>query len=586
MDPQKIDINIKTTADTKGAEEAQKAVDDLANKSTAAGRVDITPTVNKEGAQTAKEKVEELIGKMRELRDGTNTAAREAQDIQMEQGQAEAVASINRKVTAQIIGMAGSLAGKAAAELRDFNRELAEINPEAARAVENIAAGFDLVAVSANGAALGAAFGGPMGAAIGAAVVPAVKLTTDAIQDAILASENLKQLEKVGENLPARMAEVKRLMEMRDEIRSWSTLTDQIRAAATELQVMSRAVAITKSAQVQIAQANLNIATATGGDVAGAEARLRTAQDAAFEAQQTEALNAAISAKTVATQQLAEAENKLLVLNRTWVTASAEDQQSLMKDMQAIEKTLDGLRSRVRSADDALFIAETQSRFDRATISREKTAQEVKTGQETTLVTLDDLINQVKEKGGGSAELQSAVAAIEKAAKDGSLSKEDLAKVELFLAQWRASLLNLGVLPDTYEKVVDAVNDLTTRMKDAEGKLQPTAPTAPTQQSNGGLPPGMAPTTDQNAIQSIKTVLDDADGKGGGAELQQVIEQLRSIIADGVLSTTEIQEIPNLMSQLNTHLSGLNVIPEALRIANGRIDDVVRQVEQLQAQAK
>lgn len=432
----------------------------------------INTQANTAGAKQAEQSMEELQASMRNLRTEAEETVRNSKAELAATQQAEEVASINRKVTAQVIAQTGQVATQAAGFLREFNRELAAVDPQTAKTVESIAQALDMVALGAQGAAIGAAIGGPIGAAIGGAVMPAVSATLGEIQNAILSQQQLNNLITETPIIAQRIAQVKRLYDMTEEIRSWQQLKEEVRLTNQETELIRKATATQNQAKVEKAEIDVQVARDTGGDVRAAEERLRAAQRAAFDSNQEQTLKAAIASKEQAVSDLQTAESQLLAMNRTYLTASAADQERLAKEMADLEKSIPALRDRLRQAEDQFFLTRQTQAFEGATQQRRNQAEDVSASQDQSVEQVRGIIDGLKSKGGGSKELQAVIAEAEKAISDGVLSAAELERLPLLFTQFSGQMQRLGQSVTAIEKVVSDMDDLNRRLRALEIRQQ------------------------------------------------------------------------------------------------------------------
>jgi hypothetical protein len=437
MSEQKIDIKINTAANTSGAEKAEQSLDDL-------------------------------MAKMKALQSEGATSPQDASSQLAAQQQAEATASINRKVTAQVIAQAGQMAQQAAGQLREFSDELKKIDPDSAKNIEQVAKGFDLVSAASNGAALGASFGGAYGAAIGAVVGPALDIAMNEVKAAMMSAAEVERLEKVGEKLQVRMLSMKPLMDMRAEIESWKLLTQQIKDAAEAVKFDASIRKAQFAAAEAKAQGDVNIARATGGDVKSAEANLKNIQAARFENTQRDELAVVAMESQLSLQKLIEAENNLNVLKAKYYRADEDHKEKLRTQIAAEEKNVASLlEERIKAKQNEIKTPITQG-FDRDVRSKDLQVGGIQESQGTAIDGVRGIIDNAKAKGGGGPELQAVLAEAEKMISDGVLSTSDLARLPVILSQFSGQLQNLGIFVQKLEDANRALDEYGRRLSAIE----------------------------------------------------------------------------------------------------------------------
>ncbi len=420
-----IDINIKTTADTSGAKETEKAIKGVSSE-------------------------------VEDLNDANQKAAEEQRNAE----QAADVRRIKTLALAKAIQEVSALTEKASAAAHEYAKELGAVDPAGGREVEKIAEGLDLVSASANGAAAGMAALGPPGAVIGAVIAPALAKLKDEATGAFESFRKLKEIEAIGESLPAVFERIKKEMMVKAQAQSWQELIDRMNEAEKQAASLSRIGKAQRDLDESLAKQNLDLAKAGGGDVAGAEKELTRIQGVNFSADQSETFRAANEAWNRASMEYMD--QLILVQN-----SAGETNLEQLKLANQLRKTREALEDAERKYVETREIGPIEAqKFYSTQKTQGKIADLQKTkGDET--ATVDGINGLVESIGsGGSKELQAAAKALADMTSDNVLTVDELRKSATLLAQFGNQITNLGVAQNA------ALRDATSKIDDLTREIQ------------------------------------------------------------------------------------------------------------------
>lgn len=403
MSDQKIDINIKTTADTAGAKETEAAIKGVSSE------------------------VEDL-----------NAANQKAAEEQRNAEQAADVRRIKTLALGKAIQEISSLTEKAAAAAHEYAKELGAVDPAGGREVEKIAEGLDLVTASANGAAAGMAALGPPGAVIGAVVAPALALLKQEATGAFESFAKLKEIEAIGAGLPAVFERVKAASLVKAQGESWQALLDKM------IEVEKEAASLTRVAQAQrdlaefAAKQQLTVTKAAGGDTGAAEKNLRAVQEQNFNAEQAEKVRPAEDALVKAQTELAISQG----LAARSAEANTKEQQAMAQDISKYRKALVDAERALREAQTLSGIEREKFGIGNQTQDKVSEFQKKKADESVTVEGINSLVGAIGN--GGSKELQDAARALAGMASDNVLTADELKRSGDLLAQFGNQIINLG----------------------------------------------------------------------------------------------------------------------------------------------
>lgn len=398
MNDKNIEIGLNTKADLSGAKQAQEAIRDVGRES---------EKVNREEQERAKE-------------------------------QANNVSQIRNQTIAQSIDKVGQYATQAASGVRDLAAEIAKVDPQMAKNAEKVAAGFDGVATSAQGAAMGMAALGPPGAAIGAVVAPAIGALGGELRAAAESALALENALQVAAGMPDRIAKAAKAITVSEQIESWKILVAEIRDAGKEAENLSKIATARRGLEEYRAQAEIEIAKAGGGNVAAAESNLRSIQASNLRAANDEKIQTAVNQYEAARLEYFNAQS-LATADRDTLN---QEQRGMVENIRKYRETLDQTIRELEAARAQAEVSTQRFEIDSGKTNRLNEIQQQKKNQSLTVDNINQLVDAIGDNG--SDELRNAMQQLRVFASDGKLSADELQKANTLLAQFTNQILNLA----------------------------------------------------------------------------------------------------------------------------------------------
>jgi hypothetical protein len=496
----KIDIRISTTADTAGATQAEKAVEGVADATQAAadaerdlnkarqegrgfgGMLDgTTPRTDEQAAANERQKksVEELTTATDDLRESEE----KLEEVSEQSAQAADVRMIKKVALAQALNLAAGAAAEMGEKIRGASRDLQDLDPASAAKLDNVASGFDAVSHSARGAAAGMVLLGPPGAVIGAVVAPALGALGKEIEGAYQAFLNLKEIEQIAADLPAKMLAVKRATMVREQVESWKALVDEMGKAAAEADSFDRIDSALRRSNERFAENQLRTAEAGGDEsqIESAQAALNLLREQNAQAEQSAATAAAQRAVEIALREF-EGATKAMVLayDPEGSKESIAEQERLGVEIKRYREALEVAERRLRETQ-AIGGIEGETRQD---IRQTDAAIEiVRVGQDVTQAARD-AIEQIKNNASSEgraplAQESETISRIEALAAQDNPSAERLLGILQSLGNTlTAKDENLQTAVEGMIRNVDAVvtryDAMTSRISDLEERINQT----------------------------------------------------------------------------------------------------------------
>ncbi|MFU8894001.1 MAG: hypothetical protein ACNA8L_10270 [Luteolibacter sp.] len=428
-------------------------------------------TLNRNIAESVKSKnaAEELLEQQRKQSDVSND-----------------VRQIKRLAFARAMNVIGQATRAAAANLREYAKEIEGLDDDTAEKIEGVAKGFDMVGQSVNAASAGMVIAGPKGAAAAAILAPAWGLFADELDRAVRASAQLKQLENVGATLEQRLQRGFLAKAAQDAEKAWADLRREMEATRKEAESINRIAEAERNLQERRAAQALQRAEARGEGVDAARANLENIQERNLTARQDEEMSMAFRQAEDAMRELSRTlvrnrEIEALVKAEKAVTGGTTEEaiartiniSKLEEELKKNEESLADLRA---AADDAKRALDEKSRLlsvERELFldNRENTGaleqiQRTKAAEGGSVDAINEFAEGVEQTGKANRAVRAGVELIKSFAADNELSAEELERLPPILDR-----INNEVR-DTLPEALDLLNNVRSQIDEFKQELK------------------------------------------------------------------------------------------------------------------
>jgi hypothetical protein len=491
-----IEIRIAATGADQAAREVEKIPDAIKEVTEAqqelnearqeakgfGGMLDgTTPRTDERAASNEREKksVEELTTATDDLRESTD----KLEEVNEQAAQASDVRTIKKVALAQVLNLAAGAAAEMGEKIRGAAEDLRAFDPDSSAKLATVASGFDAVSSSARGAAIGMVALGPPGAAIGAIVAPAFGELSKEVQGAYESFLNLKEIEQIAADLPARMEAVRRATLVREQVDSWKSLVNEMRSAGAEADSLARVDAVLRRSNERFAENDLRRAEAIGDtdQVASAEAALKLLREQNALAEQTASTAAAQRAvETASTEFFGAMKALTLTYQQEATKETAAEQARLAEEVAKYRVALQEAERRLRETQAIGGIESETRQNDR---QADAAIEIVRVGEDVTRAALD-AIEQIKNTAASEGRAPSAIESetigrIQGLVNDTTpdaqqggqlagilqtLSNNITAKDENLQTAVDGMIRNVGSIADRYENIINRVESLEDRI--------------------------------------------------------------------------------------------------------------------------
>lgn len=344
----------------------------------------------------------------------------------------------------------------AAGAAREFAQTTEGFDPELARKIEGIADGMDHVASATQGAAAGFVAGGPLGAIIGGAAAGGFSLLGTEVGKLVSSLENLAESRAISDSMYQRIDRVRRALYVKEAADSWRELKTEIKAAADEFESAAQIAEAKRGSDLFAATKDLEVARATGGDVAAAQKKVQDISAANAEAAIVARIEAAI-------QKLEDLQ--ILDIGAKQNLQNAKDQGAPAETVAQLRNEAEAYAQALRDAKLDLETTKELGNIERGNITTTQNANEqINAGQQQRQA-VDSLGNFAKELE-KVPDLAPLAQQINAALSDKALSANELKNITTELNRYQGLIQSLG------GTVATALKQQGDRLKDAENAIK------------------------------------------------------------------------------------------------------------------
>ena len=460
-----ISIEIKTKADTSGAEAAKKALDEVARAGEQATSSSVNPMADgsqlragnraeevRETTEAVEEQTDAIKKQADALEDLADAAEKTGDEAEDSGAKLDKLVSLERaRVAADIARVFGQVAGV----VGNVRRELGGADADLDKTLKNVETGLNSVEGALAGAAQGFAVGGPLGAAVGGFIGLATGPLKSAFDDMVADLKGAADAEEGAristENYNRALAARKVLLQELAFDKFWSAEEDRINSATAALRRQTQELAARRRANEAERELGQNTALAGGADpravgnadIAG-DIRDRLA---ALEERQAAAASAVANLEEAASAAALKAQD------------AAQQGIEGFKDLQ---KEADNKAKEVEEAKKDLESSETIAAEERRVILAElggRVLDATKALEEEAAAKANEVVAEIQASGAQLADSNRAgLAAVQAITEDGRVTASEQQRLSEALA---ASMAGIRANTDSFIRITEGINEAT-----------------------------------------------------------------------------------------------------------------------------